>query len=236
MDEETDEALIYYISQKESDPGVAREAWRAFYVRHRDFVYRSLLKLAKGHPAIRTEDVEEAVVDVFRKVFQTRDGQCNLEGIPLDRQPFAVKAWLAKIASNSFHDRERASFTGEVRVRNVSENAWVSMGRSRVDHSATSVGGQGEDSDDSTPSDGDVRLMSQVLDQLPQRDRDVLLLWAEKYDAETGKKVKLSSTELQVWCERLGTTSEGLRQRQKRALAEVEKLFTEAKERKKRAG
>jgi RNA polymerase sigma factor (sigma-70 family) len=236
MTDETDDALLYYMAQKDSEPALAREAWGVFFERHREFVFEAFRRMSRSHPVFRFDDIEEATIDVFRKVYSHGAATFQMGDCPKDRQQNLVKAWLAQIATNTFHDVERTTFTGDVSVKNISDESWSAVARSRFDNDHPNQ--QREDSKDHERSscDPDVQLIGRLLEGLPQFDRDALLLWAEKYNISTRKKEKLTSAELQASCEKLGTTPERLRQRQHRALKQIKEQVNEATAGKKRAG
>lgn len=236
MTDETDDALLYYMAQKDSEPTLAREAWGVFFERHREFVFESFRRMSRAHPAFRFEDIEEATIDVFRKVYSHGAATFQMGDCPKDRQQFRVKAWLAQIATNTFHDVERTTFTGDVRVKNISAESWNAVARSRFDSDHPNQPLEDSKDNERFSSDPDVELIGRLLEGLPQFDRDALLLWAEKYNISTKKKEKLTPAELQAACEKLGTTPEKLRQRQHRARKQIEEQFKEATASKKRAG
>lgn len=236
MNDESDDALVYYIVEKESDPRIAQQAFKVFYERHCPIVFRALRRLSVSHPVFAIEDAEEVTEDVFRKLWSGAAEKCDLNGIPIDRQSTVVCAWLLKIAMNLVHDFERRSFADGVgEVHN--EEFWQKVTDTRTDDPATLVQRKLDHESEPPPkSDEEVQFMTRILESLPQIDRDILLIWAGKFDASTGKKEKLTPSELAAWCKQLGITAETFHQKRSRAFKRIKTEFDAFRSAKKIAG
>ncbi len=225
MNDEADDDLLQYMAWKVESPQHARAAWEAFYNRHFAFVFAALRKQFLGRSSLDEGLIRDLTVDVFAKVYAQCCESFSPTGGTKEMQSRCVRAWVMKIATNLVNDWFRANLDDE-------------MSEVSLDHECLpQIPAREEASEVETPCNtSDVALMRRLLDSLSQRERDVLIKLAEKYDLKNGRRRRLSESEVNELAKAMNTTPENVRQIRRRALKWLAEEFTKAKAEQKLAG
>lgn len=203
--DDTDEDLLGYMAEKESDPYGARQAWEEFYNRHCAYVRHICYRVCHGR--LDDGEIMDIVIDTFRKVFErgaatyrTQTGQTPGQ---IQRR---VRAWLGVVARNATRDILQGR-RGDPAIQ-IEQEEWQYI-----------RGGQevrgGEDMTQ-------VRaIMEDVLSE-----RELLVLWATYKWYKLGEKnQRLPAGVVADLCEQFQTTPENLRKIRQRATRKVKEAL-----------
>lgn len=102
LNQEDDETLILYISDREENERIADEAFKEFYQRYSHTLWEICSKICSR--LVEGKGAEDLMSQVFRKVYYNaasfNSGGCTTETAIRKR----IKGWLFKIAQNQFRD------------------------------------------------------------------------------------------------------------------------------------
>jgi RNA polymerase sigma factor (sigma-70 family) len=211
---ENDEDLLTYMSMGEDDPLGAEEAFAEFYHRHVGYVYH-ICKNFFGNRLGTEEDAKDLVQGIFLRVFE-KAGTYK-PGVSHQKDPARrVRAWMGTIAKRIFLSQVEDSQMQPDLLEDLDEK------------DLTSVFQPEPDCDGSLPSPRIQRLI-QVLAQLPEREVDVLRVWAMYY--KPGEKHQRLPDEVsQRLAEKWNTTPENIRQIRKRACDQIREIMKGSEE------
>jgi RNA polymerase sigma factor (sigma-70 family) len=200
---DTDADLLGYMAMEEDDPGGARAAWGAFFVRHRESVFRHVRR-AYGSQLGGDAGAADVCAETFRRAF---DKASTFS--PRAEDPEVVRrqvvAWLCKIAKSIFRDllRKRAKLPVLALVEDVPSD---------------------DDPDGEVPTDDESEQLARAKEawaELDDRERTVLVETMEWFNNQTGASQMPKGVAKEL-ADRLGTTTANLRQIRRRALAKFE--------------
>lgn len=165
MSTESDADLLSRIAQGGSDPRAARAAQAALYERHVRYLYGVLLRRKRDLLPLAGMTAEDLVQETFHRAFEKAHTFRAEEGLDEERDRQRTRAWLGRIAINLLTDHLS-------RLREVSASPYID----RVTCDAI---------DEEPPSSRSpkVALVCEGLDQLSERERDVLRVTALHYRA-----------------------------------------------------
>ncbi|HVJ15501.1 MAG TPA: sigma-70 family RNA polymerase sigma factor [Polyangiaceae bacterium] len=197
----SDADLLARVAGRDRDALAARRAEAEFYARHARYLYAVLLRRAKAPLALEGSEVEDLVQETFYRAFQrahTFDRGQALDGEELSRR---ARGWLGRIAQNLLAD-------------------WLS-GRHEVAASPflETVPGRDVDAPPSSRSPR-VRLVQEALDQLSERERDVLRVSA-LYHRPGEEHQRLPNAVAAELAARWNTSSENVRAIRSRAMKKL---------------
>jgi RNA polymerase sigma factor (sigma-70 family) len=199
-----DEDLLAWMAMQddEESANLARAAFAAFYERHEEYVYkRCRWRFSSFIDEAATEDL---VDDTFLRVFEKAGTFRPSESSDSDLRRGRVRAWLVTVAANIL----RSSFRANAGAREVqlTDEEWA-----RLDENT--CGGVSVE-----PEPLEHRLVWEAFEQLNDKQKLVVETTLDSFKVEPGRKQqKLSNEDSKALAEKLGTTSEDVRQTRKRA-------------------
>ena len=162
LTEDSDYDLLEMMTWKESDPGVAREAWAELYRRHVKYLFSVCRKYARGLGG--DEAAEDLTSETFKHIYEKgastfRPGSTS----DPDRMRRHVRAWLGRIAHNLACNAYRGRHLQEIWLE---QDQWDNVAdQERLEDSEISLQLQ--------------RLMEQVL---TDRERHILRVTSQYHD------------------------------------------------------
>lgn len=213
---DSDEDLLAYMAMKTDDPGSARAAGSEFFCRHRDFVFKVLKKRGLARRLGGEDLLEDLVLDTFATAYASAGNYrpCGSDDPVGHRR--AARAWLMGIAKNKI-------------LMALQPGPSVVAGVSLDDEPILQVRVPVPDSDDADDAALGPRaawtrtvkrLIGEALDQLTDRERDVVLTSLEFYDP-AAKHQRLPNAESQALARQLNTTTANIRKLRERALGKI---------------
>lgn len=200
-DRRTDAELLASVAGHASDAGGARVAQGLFYQRHIRYLYGVLLRHKKNLLPLAGLSAEDLAQETFHRAFERAHTFEAGDGLDEDRQRMRARAWLGRIATNLLTDHLH-------RLREVSASPYLER-----------VSCEGLD-DDAPPSRSPKEiLVAEGLDQLTERERDVLRVSALHYHA--GDHQRLPNDVSAELASRWGTTNENIRAIRVRAMKKL---------------
>ena len=200
-DRSTDAELLDRVARRDSDPRRARAAQSAFYQRHVRYLFGALLRQKKTLLPLAGLSAEDLAQETFHRAFERAHTFEADEGLDDDRQRLRVRAWLGRIATNLLVDRLHRS-------REVSASPYLE----RVECAAI---------DEELPPSRSPRamLVAEGLDQLTERERDVLRVSALHFRA--GDHQRLPNDVSAELATRWETTNDNIRAIRVRAMKKL---------------
>jgi RNA polymerase sigma factor (sigma-70 family) len=192
---DTDEELLFYTSLRGEDPENAQAAWAAFYQRHVAYLH-GICRRRYGR--ILGDGVQDLVQDTFIKVFDRASTFTNDGIADPDRARRRVRAWIGRISQHLFLDRFR-------------QQPPVEPVESPDDLPAPPALSP-------EPSREEL-LIGQALDELSDREQDVLQVTAEWYCE--GQTQRVPNDIMEALALRWNTTAVNIRQIRHRATLKV---------------
>jgi DNA-directed RNA polymerase specialized sigma24 family protein len=159
---DSDADLLGYMAMQDEDPEVAPAAYAEFYRRHVRWLYAALMRNPMQHLLGGPDAVPEFVQDTFQRAFAkagTFDPEDATDRAVLETR---CRAWLGVIGNNLIADALRAG---------------VPSGFADLSHVELQV--VAAPSYD-PPSDR-VAVMREIIDELSEREKDIVLEWAHHY-------------------------------------------------------
>ncbi len=204
---DSDADLLERVARKDADPVAARAAQAALYQRHVRYLYGVLLRRRKDLMPLAGLSAEDLVQETFHRAFERAHTFQRAEGIDADRDRMRTRAWLGRIAQNLLVDHLQAG-------REISATPYLE----RVTCEAID--------DDAPPSSQSPkrRLMSEALEQLSERERDVLRVSALHFRA--GDHQRLPNAVSAELASRWETTGENIRAIRVRAMKKLRAYLT----------
>lgn len=201
ISQETDEALLIYMSMKEDDSVTAKTAFNEFHHRHAKYLYNILIKQYPG--LLRSEEINDLLQDTFLRVYE-KAGTFKSTGAKNVKESEAhVRAWIGRIAINIHRDRYR-------RNKKNNEEHLDDIEWENIPNRPESINIKTEE----------VQVIEKALDQLSEREKAIILVSFQYYDSEEGDS-QISKEELNALCDRFQTTRDNIRQIRKRALQKI---------------
>lgn len=201
-DPRSETELLELIARRAVDPAAARAAQGAFYARHVRYLYGVLLRRKKDLLPAAGLGAEDLVQETFHRAFERAHTYDRGDAVDPERERLRARAWLGRIATNLLTDHLG-------RLREVSATPYID----RVTCDAI---------DEEPPSSRSpqVRRVSEGLDTLTERERDVLRVSALYYRAgeEHQRLPNAASAEL---ASRWATTNENIRAIRVRAMKKL---------------
>ena len=201
-DDRTDAELLEQVSKRDHAPGSARAAQGAFYRRHVRYLYAVLVRQKRSLLPLAGLSAEDLVQETFHRAFERSHTFEAGVGLDAERARLRVRAWLGRIATNLLTDHLNKS-------REVSASPYLDrVGCEAIDEAPTS---------ERSPK---VRLVSEGLEQLTERERDVLAVTALHYRAGEEHQ-RLPNAVSQELAGRWATTNENIRAIRVRAMKKL---------------
>lgn len=207
-DRRSDGELLQAVARRSEDPRRARDAEAVFYTRHVRYLYGVLLRHKRNLLTLAGMSAEDLVQETFHRAFdraRTFEADATLDE---DRQRQRVCAWLGRIAQNLLVDQLE-------RHREISASPWLE-----------DIGCAGLDEELPPSQSPMARLVAEGLDQLTERERDVLRVSALYYRA--GEHQRLPNDVSAELAGRWETTNENIRAIRVRAMKKL-KAYVEAR-------
>jgi len=186
--------LLGYMAMAEDDPEGARNAFAEFYERHVGWTHSIIARLPNT-ASISREDIVDIVQDTFLDAFR---GAGTFKVKPVtnpDSERRQARAWIGGIAKR-------------VILRHLTGSTPL------VDADEIYAAAPAAD-DPEQPEPPLVIAARTFLEQLDERDKDILLTWLYEYKPGQQSQ-RISNTESKALAERLHTSPENIRQRRKR--------------------
>jgi RNA polymerase sigma-70 factor, ECF subfamily len=202
---EADDDLLAYMTWKETDPDIAREAWAEFYRRHIQYLfgvcYKAFISTLKSR-----DRVADLVSEVFKRAYEHAASH-KPSGLK-DRNAMRrrVRAWLGTIAERLFLDGRPPEDAQPLECQ-LEQDHWQTIPQFVA----------------ATKSDSELIAVVKTAIQtvLTDREREVLGVTLHWYDPSSDHQ-RLPNEVVAELAQRLGTTPENLRKIRERALAKIE--------------
>jgi RNA polymerase sigma factor (sigma-70 family) len=207
-EEESDADLLGRVAGRAGAPAAAREAQGVFYRRHVRYLYGVLLRHKKNLLPLAGLSAEDLTQETFQRAFERAHTFEAADDLDADHQRMRARAWLGRIATNLLTDHLH-------RLREVSASPYL-------DRVTTS----GLDEDQPPSQSPRARLVAEGLEQLTERERDVLRVSALHYKA--GDHQRLPNDVSAELASRWETTNENIRAIRVRAMKKL-KAFLAAR-------
>lgn len=212
MEDQSDEDLIVIMSWKDEEPAAARGAWKEFYTRHHEEVYRRIWRWIGNRSPLDQDRTRDLVVEAFRTLFESKAAKYKPVGGERTRQDRNAKAWFFRIVQNTIHDEFRNSQPMYGKVVSLSDEAGLEIADLE---NGTAL----------SPYEEKVQRMGVILDSLNEREKKIAMTIASAINYDSGKQQRMSSCELHDIAEELETTPENIRQLRKRLKERIRYLF-----------
>lgn len=204
-----DGELLDRVARRSEDPRRARDAESIFYRRHVRYLYGVLLRHKRNLLAIAGLSAEDLVHETFHRAFDRARTFSIDPALDDERQRQRVSAWLGRIAQNLLVDHLE-------KHREVSASPWLE------EVGVTTAGLDEELPPSQSPM---ARLIAEGLDQLTERERDVLRVSALYYRA--GDHQRLPNDVSAELAGRWETTNENIRAIRVRAMKKLKAYVEE---------
>lgn len=204
-DGSTDAELLDRVTRRDADPAGSRRAQAVFYQRHVRYLYGALLRQKRSLLGPAGLSAEDLVQETFHRAFDKAHTFEAGVGLDDDHQRMRARAWLGRIATNLLTDHLH-------RLREVSATPYIER-----------VSCAGIDEDAPPSQSPGARLVAEALEELTERERDVLRVSALHYRAgeEHQRLPNDVSAEL---ASRWGTTNDNVRAIRVRAMKKLRAL------------
>ncbi len=200
-DRRSDAELLGVVAKRGDDPAGSRVAQAAFYRRHVRYLYGVLLRHKHNLLPLAGLSAEDLAHETFHRAFERAATFEAGDGLDADRERMRARAWLGRIATNLLTDHLH-------RLREVSATPYLE----RVTCAAID--------EDAPPSQSPrALLVAQGMEQLTERERDVLRVSALHYRA--GDHQRLPNDVSAELASRWATTNENIRAIRVRAMKKL---------------
>jgi RNA polymerase sigma factor (sigma-70 family) len=200
-----DDDLLVFMTWKQDDPPVAREAWAELYRRHAPYIFGVCYK-AFGKTLKTRDRVSDLVTDVFKRSYERAESFRPSGLKDPDAMRKRVRAWLGTIARRLFLDRLPPKDAPLAECQ-LDQHHWQDIAQPETA------------GDSGCPVAAVVKAAMQKV--LTEREREVLLVTLQWYDPSSDHQ-RLPNDVAAELAKRLGTTPENLRKMRERALAKIE--------------
>jgi RNA polymerase sigma factor (sigma-70 family) len=204
----SDADLLGRIAQRASDPKRARAAEAEFYERHAGYLFDVLTRRVRGPLALTGREVEDLVQETFFRAFERAHTFTRGEARGSDELSRRTRAWLGRIAQNLLAD-------------------WLSGVREVAASPYLDTLSEPDDVEPPSSRSPRIQLVRAALDELDERERDVLRV-AALYHRAGETHQRLPNEVSQELARRWQTTSENVRAIRSRATKKV-RQFLEAR-------
>ncbi len=203
---EPDAVLLARVARREAEPAAARAAQARLYERHVRYLYGVLLRSKKSLLDAAGLSAEDLVQETFHRAFEKAHTFQAAEARDADHETARTRAWLGRIASNLLADHLG-------KEREVSASPFIER-----------VVCEGPD-DEAPPSQSPrVALVAEGLDQLSERERDVLRVSALHFRA--GDHQRLPNAVSAELAGQWRTTSDNIRAIRMRAMKKLKAFLS----------
>lgn len=209
MHEESDAELFARLAEPGVDLRAARAAQARLYERHVRYLYGVLSRRKRDLLPLAGMSAEDLVQETFHRAFEKAHTFRAEEGLAPERDRQRTRAWLGRIAVHLLADHMG-------RLREVSASPYID----RVTVDAI-------DEEPASERSPKVALVSEGLEQLSERERDVLRVTALHYRAGDEHQ-RLPNDVSADLATRWGTTNENIRAIRGRAMKKL-KAFLAAR-------
>jgi RNA polymerase sigma factor (sigma-70 family) len=205
LSQETDEDLLIYMTMREDDPLVAKEAWAEFYRRHIDYMRGKCREVCRGILAGSGPDdlAQLTFIKAYERANTFKSGGIN----DLDRLRLRVRAWLGRIAQNIYRDM----------LRGRKDSKELAVDKEDLEEAPEQV--------QAAPTTSTYkRLLDEAIDALSEKKQHVLRV-TYQYNQPGKKHQRLPNHVAEELATTLNTTSDNVRQLRRRALQEVNQFI-----------
>ncbi|NUP08354.1 MAG: sigma-70 family RNA polymerase sigma factor [Polyangiaceae bacterium] len=201
LEELDDEQLLARATLREVNSAEARAAQSAFYQRHVRYLYGALKRREATLQRTAGVAVDDLVQETFQRAFQYARSYRPAEEADVDRKRQRTRAWLGRIAQNLVVDA-------------IGRGTEVSASPLIEQVSCDDI------DEPSPPSSPELRAVRRALDELTDREQDVLRVTAlyQRVGADNQRLPNDVSAEL---AQRWGTTSQNIRAIRSRAMKKL---------------
>lgn len=200
----SDAELLGVVAKASAEPVAARAAQAELYARHVRYLYGVVLRHKKNLLPLAGLGAEDLVQETFHRAFERAHTFEADAALDLDRQRQRTRAWLGRIAQNLLTDHLN-------KTREVSASPYLER-----------VTCEGLDEEPASTKNPAVRLLTEGLDQLSERERDVLRVSALHYRA--GDHQRLPNDVSAELAGRWKTTNENIRAIRVRAMKKLKEF------------
>ncbi len=205
-DDDSDQLLLARAAAATADAVGARRAQARFYERHVRYLYGVLKRREAVLRRVAGISVEDLVQDTFQRAFQY-GATYQADGITdSERLRLRTRAWLGRIAQNLV----AAALKGQVEV---SASPFIERASAEVDEAEP-------------PSTREVRAMRKALEELSEREQDVLRVTA-LYQRVGDDHQRLPNEVSAELAARWGTSNENIRAIRSRAFKKLKSQLEE---------
>lgn len=206
--EPSDAELLRRIADRDLDAPRARSAQAQFYERHVRYLYGAVLRMKQSMLEMAGLRPEDLVQDTFHRAFERAHTYDPADAVDPDAQRRRTRAWLGRIATRLLADALRRP--NEIAATPFVEQAPLER----------------QSAPPSSRRRGRLQLVSEGLEQLTDREQDVLRVTALYQRAgETHQRLPNEvSAELAT---RWGTTNENIRAIRSRAMKKLKAFLLE---------
>jgi RNA polymerase sigma factor (sigma-70 family) len=199
-----DEDLLAWMAMRDDEESAnqARAAFAAFYKRYEGYVYNRCRGRFSGF--IDEATTEDLVDDTFLRVYERAGKFRPSTASDPDQRRRELKAWLVTIAANILFSSFRAN-KGAREVQ-LTDEEWAQLDED-------TCGGVSAE-----PESLEHRLIREAFEQLNNKQKLVVEATLDNFKVDPDRKQqRLSNEDSKVLAEKLGTTSEDVRQTRRRA-------------------
>jgi RNA polymerase sigma factor (sigma-70 family) len=205
----SDEDLLAWMARRddEESAATAQAAFAAFYERHEGFVYRACRRRFSGF--IDEATTEDLVSDTFYRVYERAGRFRPSESSDPDQRRGWVRAWLVTIAKRLLYSSFRAK--KGVKEEQLTDEEWELLDEDMCGRASAE------------PESLENRLVREAFEQvLNDKQKLVVEATLDSYKVEPGRKQqRLSNEDSKALADKLGTTSEDVRQTRRRAYRKI---------------
>ncbi len=202
-DQRGDADLLEVVARGASEPSRARAAQATFYARHVRYLYGIVMRHKKNLLPLAGIGAEDLVQETFHRAFERAHTFDRGDDLDVERQRLRTRAWLGRIATNLLTDHLN-------RLREVSASPYLER-----------VVCEGIDEEPASSRSPKLRLVSEGLEQLSERERDVLQVTALHYRAGENQHQRLPNAASAELAGRWKTTNENIRAIRVRAMKKL---------------
>jgi RNA polymerase sigma factor (sigma-70 family) len=196
-----DAELLERVARRDADAAAARAAQATLYARHVRYLYGVLLRQKRDLLPLAGLSAEDLVQETFHRAFERAHTFQRGEATDPDRARARTRAWLGRIANNLLVDHLN-------RLREISATPYIDR-----------VTCEGIDEEPPSSRSPQVKLVCEGLEQLSERERDVLRVSALHYRA--GDHQRLPNAVSADLAGRWSTTSDNIRAIRVRAMKKL---------------
>jgi RNA polymerase sigma factor (sigma-70 family) len=204
-----DEGLLALMAMRDDEESAAQAgaAFAAFYERHEGFVYRACRRRFSGF--IDEATTEDLVGDTFYRVYERAGRFRPSESSDPDQRRGWVRAWLVTIAKRLLYSSFRAK--KGVKEEQLTDDEWERLDEDTCGRASAE------------PESLEHRLVREAFEQvLTDKQKLVVEATLDSYKVEPGRKQqRLSNEDSKALADKLGTTSEDVRQTRRRAYRKI---------------